>query len=172
MYIEPKEKLEQLSRSLLGAYPQQVKARMQAAPCRKAVGLHRNMRVLLSTEKRQSIPPHSRNHSEVRTINQEFRLDLMLLHRITFLLFLKLDNLDKLHNPKINVCCTHEMQPNPPLESSNFYGSLTCFYKCNHSDKCKVQKKNLRSICMLWNRDWSQLPGLVLQTLLEVSGSI
>lgn len=111
MYIEPKEKLEQLSRSLLGAYLQQVKARVQAAPCRKAVGLHRNVRVniLVSTEKRQTIPLHSRDHSKVRTINHELSLDLMLLQGITFLLFLRLDNLDKLHNPKTNLCCTHEV---------------------------------------------------------------
>lgn len=80
MYTESKQKLEQLSRSLLGADPQ------QAAPCRKTVGLHRNMRVniLVSTEKRQTIPLHSRDHSKVRTINQEFSLNLMLVHGITF----------------------------------------------------------------------------------------
>lgn len=108
--MQPREKLEQISKSLLGSYPQQVKARVQAVPCRKTVGLYRHMRVniLVSTEKRQNISPHFRDHSKARIINQEFSPDLMFLHGITFLLFLRLDNLDKLDDPKTNLRCTHE----------------------------------------------------------------
>lgn len=35
-----------------------------------------------------------------------------------------------------------------------------------------MQRRNLRSIHILWNRDGAQLPGRVLQTLLQASGSI
>lgn len=35
-----------------------------------------------------------------------------------------------------------------------------------------MQRRNLRSVCILCNRDWAQLPGWMLQTLLHASGSI
>lgn len=95
MYIQSHGKLEQLSRSLLGTFSTG-QGKSAGYSLQKSCGAAWNMRVsiLVSTGKRQTIPPHSRDHSKVRTINQEFCLDLLLLHGTTFLLFLRLDNLD------------------------------------------------------------------------------
>lgn len=109
MYTQLEEKLEQFSRSLLGAYPQQVKARVQAAICRKAVGLHRNTNQYSGFHRRDHFPTfqrpqQSQNHkSGVQSRSHAF------IWNCTFLLFLRLDNLDKFDNPKSNLCCIHEV---------------------------------------------------------------